>query len=115
MGPPQPQPYTPPGSGDPLCVYQQIGGPLTFSIVTQVTSDCSSTTQTVVSVPGGGCVLEVNIGGPDVVAQGNGAVIELSIFESNAPSGAYGSEMYSNLLIGAESLVTLLIQGGGQG
>jgi hypothetical protein len=115
MGPPQPQTYTAPGSGDPSCFYKEIGGPLTFSIIPQDETDCSSTTQTVVSVPGGGCVLEVNIAGPDVVAQGDGGVIELSIFETNAPAGAYEPGMYSRLLVGAESLVTLLIQGGGQG
>jgi len=78
-----------------------------------------------VSVPGGGCVLEVNmnIGGPDVVADdpvdegsdGDGAGEELSVGEVNAPSGAHSSGIYSGLLTAAESLVTLLLQTGGQG
>ncbi|MHB1497468.1 MAG: hypothetical protein ACYCXN_06095 [Acidimicrobiales bacterium] len=31
MGPPQPLPVTPPGSGDPICYYQELGGRVTLN------------------------------------------------------------------------------------
>ena len=116
MGAPQAMPVTPLGSGDPICYYQEINGPLTLNITPQSYGGCSPDANlTVVSVAGGACVLDSgNILPPDDVVEGvSGAAFELSIFESNAPSGAYTPGMYSGLLTAAESLAELPIQGGG--
>lgn len=124
MGPPQPMPVTPPGSGDPICYYQELGGRVTLNITPEDQATCSpQAREPVVPVPGGGCVIEVNIGSPqedaedpvDKGPEGGGVGEVLSIFETNAPAGAYSPSVYSELLIAAESLVKLLLKTGGRG